>query len=178
VRDADPAGREIVVTGSALLDDVVLLRDDESGLAVAHVTITDRIAAHVLAPRLDRALAAATSPDATTRLALRARALVRPAHRHALAARLLAVVKSAGRPRTRRTPTVPVDADVVRANQEALVDLARRVDTQAPVPARGVAQVALLLGDGSGPLYYGHDAAALRGAIERASEALDPLSDW
>jgi hypothetical protein len=166
------------VTGSALLDHVVLLQDGESGVAVAHATIRDRIAAHLLAPQLDRALATTASPDATTRLALRARALVRPAYRRALAVRLLAVVRSAGRPRTRRTPTIPVDADVVHANRDALVDLAGRVDTHAPVPARGVAQVALLLGDGAGPLYYGHDAAALRAAIRRARDALDPLSTW
>lgn len=164
--------------GTGLRERVVLLADGDATIEVTHPTLRQRIAGHLLAPRLDRQLAAGASPDSTTLLALRAQALVRPEHRHALATRLLAIVDSPRRRRTRRTPTVPVDAEVVRANRDALVDLADRVDTHGPVPARGVAQVALLLGDGGGPLFYGHSAAALRAAIRRACQGLDPLGNW
>ena len=166
------------MAGARVRDRVVLLDDGEAGVTLRRATLRQRLAGHVLAPRLDRQLAAGASPDSSTLLALRAQALVRPENRHALAARLLAIVASTRRLRTRRTPTVPVDAEAVRANRAALVDLAHSIDTPAPVPARGVAQVALLLRDGGGPLFYGHSAAALRAAIRQARQGLDPLGNW
>jgi hypothetical protein len=56
--------------------------------------------------------------------------------------------------------------------------LADRLLSPAPLPARGVAQARLLLGDGVGPLYRGTSRDDLRTRVAEAVQALDPLTGW
>jgi hypothetical protein len=49
---------------------------------------------------------------------------------------------------------------------------------RGPVPARGVAQVHILLTDGSGPFYYPGNTDDLRARVLEAIAQLEPLSNW
>jgi hypothetical protein len=46
------------------------------------------------------------------------------------------------------------------------------------VPTRGVAQVCVLLGDDTGPLYHRGSPGDLRSEIHRAVESPDLLATW
>jgi hypothetical protein len=124
--------------------------------------LRDRVACRLRAGALDRAIASgASSGDAV--LALRAGELVRRCQREELASGLRRVLRAAGRdPLVRR--------EVLRGRAE-LARLASRLQAPGPVEARGVAQVRLLLTDGTGPLYNRGD---VRAAAERALAALAP----
>lgn len=57
---------------------------------------------------------------------------------------------------------------------EALEALADRLLGSAPVDARGIAQLQLLLRDSSSPLYYRLRAGDLEQALREADDALEP----
>jgi hypothetical protein len=62
---------------------------------------------------------------------------------------------------------------MVLAAAEHLETLASRLLGPGPVSARGVAEVQVLLSDGSGPLYDPGAAEDLRAAVARALHDLD-----
>ncbi len=66
---------------------------------------------------------------------------------------------------------------VARARREMEL-LLERLLAPAPVPARGVALVNLLLSDGTGPLYRRGSQADLAAMVTQAVDALDPANDW
>ncbi len=128
--------------------------------------------------RLDRQLAAGASPDGHALLAVRADRLVRPAVRWALAGRLTDILTESFRPAPcPRGCLIPAQ----RASVWAATDAAELVDqllVPAPLPARGIAQVQLLLTDGAGPLYYPSSSDQLRATVQQATNALEPVPDW
>jgi hypothetical protein len=63
---------------------------------------------------------------------------------------------------------VPPARDAVLRNRRALLGLAAELRQAADVSPRGVAAICLLLGDGTGPLYYEAEYGALGAAIFRA----------
>jgi hypothetical protein len=129
--------------------------------------------------RLDQQLAKGASPDGSAMLAVRADRLVRPAVRQALARRLVAVLTEASAPALwPRGCRIPVQGASVRAAAGSLAVLVDRLLTPAPLPARGIAQVQLLLTDGSGPLYYSSGGEQLRTVVLQAVDALEPVPDW
>jgi hypothetical protein len=134
----------------------------------------DRLAARWRRHRLDRTLAAEAVLPARAGLALRARALVEPAARAELARQLRRVVDDANRghgsPGFRIRPR---RADVLAAAAE-LDALADRLQAADAVSPRGVAQVRLLLTDGTGPLYRRGGSEELRAAVARALAGLQP----
>jgi hypothetical protein len=56
--------------------------------------------------------------------------------------------------------------------------LAGRLASRAPVSARGVAQVSMLLRDGYGPLYSRGSSEALAARVHQAVAALDVPGTW
>lgn len=138
----------------------------------------DRMMAHVRASTLDSDLARGASPDATVRLSLRARQLTGMRERRALARAIRRFVQQASLPVSERWPPVPVCWDLVRTSATEFEFLAGRLASQAPVSARGVAQVSVLLHDGGGPLYRPGGTDALAGRVREAVSALDVPGTW
>lgn len=118
---------------------------------------------------LDRELAEGWAPESCRALARRARALTRPDVREQLARSLRRLERDASRPAAPRICRAPVERDEIEDASYELRLLASRLTAPSQVAPRGVAQVRLLLSDGSGPLYQrrrpGELAAAARDAI-------------
>jgi hypothetical protein len=135
------------------------------------VRLRDRIAARVRAFDLDRRLAEGVPPERSAALALRARRLVDPRYAERLARRLGDIVLEAlvGR---RRRASIPIRLDAVAAVSAEIDDLARRLAAPEAAAVAGIAQVALLLCDGAGPL-YSRSGEDLRAAVRRARAALE-----
>jgi hypothetical protein len=154
---------------------MLLLLDDGSGCPVAtKARIWDRLWARLGARRLDADLAAGASPDASVRLALRARILVQPSVRRDLARSTQRVLAAAARPPAGSRLPVPVCRDRVRDAAGELAELVTGLLSPGPVPAQGVAKVSILLGDAGGPLYHRSSVQDLRAAVRETAEALNP----
>jgi hypothetical protein len=138
----------------------------------------DRVMARARAHTLDGDLAQGASPDATVRLSLRAQRLTGMRERRALAHAIRRFLDQAGHPAGKRWPPVPVCWDRVRAAAAEFETLAGRLASPAPVSARGVAQVSMLLHDGCGPLYRRTAPGVLTARVHRAVSALDVPGTW
>jgi hypothetical protein len=134
----------------------------------------DRIAARVRTHHLDRQLAEGVPPERSAALSLRARRLADPAHASFLARRLHAIVREAVLHRVPRAQ-IAVRLRAVAAMADELDELARRLVAPRPPAVRGVAQVSVLLGEGSGPLYSSRADEDLGAAVRRARAALEML---
>lgn len=160
---------------------VVVLLDDQ-GVWTRRATFLERLRARVHAPSLDVALASGAAPESDVLLALRAQRIARLDHRRQLALsvmRLLAACER--RPRSTLLAFEPQPMAVMPRVVAAHDDLERLVMSllaPAPVSARGVAAVSLLLRDGSGPLYRYESKDDLGALVQRAVVALDPVRDW
>jgi len=153
---------------------LVITRSSRDGLILSEVRIRDRIAARLRSHELDLSLASGAAPESSLGLAVRAQALARPHVRRYLARSLERILTEATRPPGLR-PT-PMSQGRRRAVGEAAADLTAlitRLRSTGPVNARGVAQVAVLLSDGGGPLYTGVTEPDLHAAIEQALTHLD-----
>ena len=166
---------------------VMLLRESRNGSYVEtyNARLRDRLAARLCGTSLDRQLAAGGSPDASVRLALRARLLGRAATRAALARRVTDVIADAERGPGLRSTRMPVCRRKVLRARPQLEALARRLLVVGPVAPEGVAIVSCLLHDASGPVYVRPNADDLAVAAEAACRALEPWprepdesSDW
>jgi hypothetical protein len=154
---------------------LVLLVADEPADAVLGraARLRDRLAARWRVGPLDRALAAGVAPEAGAALVLRAQTLIGAPARRALAQRVERAVRDAlGAPAWLASRVAPSRRAVVDAADEldAVVELLRE---PGPVAAAGVARVALLLGDGCGPLYVDGSPPGLRAAVLEAIAALE-----
>lgn len=147
----------------------VLLLDDH-GIIARPPRLSERLEARWRRAALDRELADGARPETCGSLALHAHALVGPCIRSDLARAVRAILREARNPSMSH---VPLRRAAVLAAAEELELLARRLDAPAPVAARGVAEVRLLLSDGSGPLYFRGAAAELRSAVARARRELE-----
>ncbi len=163
---------------TAGMSTVMLLREglDGSYVETRDARLRDRLATHLRGTRLDRQLAAGGSPDASVRLALRARLLVRVATRVALARRVRDVIDDAERGPAFVTTRMPVCRRKVLLARPQLDALGRRLLAAGPVTPGGVALAGRLLRDGAGPIYARPDADDLAVAAEAAWRALDPWS--
>jgi hypothetical protein len=131
-------------------------------------SVRARLAARLRATSLDRALAAGTDPAISPALAARAELLRTRRMREAVASGIYQTLKDATVGVPPRSMRVPPAREAVRRNRRELLELAAELRQAADVSARGVAATCLLLGDGSGPLYYEAEYGALRAAIFRA----------
>jgi hypothetical protein len=152
----------------------VLLDDDRGTLTLKRLWPWHQILVRGRAARLDRALAAGTSPEASASLAVRAAQLTSTGFRHDLSASLRRILVAAGEPARPAARTVRVPLRTARVSQSAslLAELASRLLEPGPVPVRGVAMVTLMLADGTGPLYREASGGDLAATAARASAAL------
>ncbi len=157
----------------------MLLREglDGSYVETRDAGLRDRLATRLRGTGLDRQLAAGGSPDASVRLALRARFLVRVATRVALARRVRDVIADAERAPVFATTRMPVCRRKVLLARPQLNALGRGLLAAGPVAPAGVALAARLLHDGGGPIYARPEADDLAVAAEAACRALEPWSD-
>jgi hypothetical protein len=157
---------------------MLLLLDERTDALVARPARPwELVKAGLCAQHLDAELARGASPDATGPLALRAQTLARESFRRGLARSARHILAEAVRPAPTRPvfgPAVPVCRDRVRAAAAELAELIDRLQLPGPVPVRGVAQVSVLLGDGSGPLYHRGCPDDLRARLTEAAGALSP----
>jgi hypothetical protein len=136
------------------------------------VRVRDRIEARVRTHHLDGRLADGVPPERGAALSLRARRLTEPGFAAFLARRVHAIVREAVVGRVPRAQIAVRLAAVAGVSAE-LDDLARRLVAPRPPALRGLAQVSVLLGDGSGPLYSSLAEEDLRSAVRRARAALE-----
>jgi hypothetical protein len=136
------------------------------------VGLRDRLVARLRAGSLDRELALGVAPDSAGPLALRARALIGPCVRRTLARQLRRIVSDARGNHVWLTQ-VPIRKPAVLDAADELAVLADRLADPGPVDVRGVAEVALLLTDGCGPLYYRGATDELRARVASALRRLD-----
>ena len=156
-----------------------VLQVDCTGVYVEPVTLRHRLESHLLADRLDRALAMGVEPESDVLLALRAERLARASTRFELAAALERLLRLSAEPPhgLSRTPSLAVLSRVAAARAE-IESLVEHLLAPVPVPARGVALVRLLLRDGTGPLFRYESTADLALQVRQAGDALDPGRDW
>jgi len=135
-----------------------------------------RLVARVLAPSLDRQLAAGTAPESTRSLALRARTLVTPEKRQALARCWEHLLEVTERQPARSTRRIPLCRDRIMAAAPSVHEMLVALEAPAPVPVRGVAMASLLLCDGAGPLYNRRAPLDLRASVREVTVRLDPAA--
>jgi hypothetical protein len=129
-----------------------------------------RVAARLRAGTLDRRLTAGSDPAASRQLAARAAILTSRRSRESLADGVERVLELA-RGRQGRMQAQP-RRDATLASASTLRRLATLLRGSSPVYARGVASTALLLTDGTGPLYTG-DPVALERRLDEADRTID-----
>jgi hypothetical protein len=122
---------------------------------------------------LDLDLADGADPAASAALALRARQLVAPTTRHALAASLEALVDEAMRPPAHLGIGVPLPRREILEARPMLLRLAACLRAERPVYARGMALLSWLLAEGAGPAYNAHARTDLREMLAAVADALD-----
>jgi len=137
------------------------------------VRLRDRLHARLRAYSLDRQLADGVAPERTAALTLRARRLVAPGTAALLARALQRVLHDATTPHVMRVTGMPTRRRAVREAAAEIDDLARRLVAPVPTSVRGIAQVGLLIGDGTGPLYSALAYEDLLAAVRRARAALE-----
>jgi hypothetical protein len=152
--------------------DAVILLGADGAPVVRRVRPLDRLRARLRARALDRALAAGESSESEPAVALRARRLTEISKRAELARTLSQLVRRARAASSTATSQVPIARRAVLSAAEELLQLATELVTPGPVGAGGVAQVQLLISDGTGPLYNPNARIDLTTAAERAIEAL------
>ena len=150
---------------------VVLLLDSE-GVYARRVTWRQRLQARLLGDRLDRELASGVRPETDPVLMLRAARISSPRSRRELASLALETRD------TRFAAQSMVLLPRVRKARREFEELLERLEAPAPLPARGMAAVMLLLRDGSGPLYRAESRQSLARMVRDITGQLDPALDW
>jgi hypothetical protein len=151
--------------------DAVILLGANGVPVVQRVGLLDRLSARLHARQLDRQLAAGQPSSAAAAVALRARRLTNWSTRRDLARSLRRLVAVA-RERPANVWRVPIARLPVLAAVNELTRLANVLLAPGPVDPGGVAQVQLLITDGTGPLYNPNAGVDLAWAAERAIRAL------
>ncbi len=156
-----------------------VLQVDCFGVYVRHASLLQRLECHLLGDRLDRSLAAGVAPESDVVLALRAQRLACLTSRRELARSLQRILDAAAQPEHGLNPHASMAilsrVTTYRTDLELLVD---HLVAPAPLSARGVALVRLLLRDGTGPLYRYESRADLGAMVRQVTAALDPGADW
>jgi hypothetical protein len=119
---------------------------------------------------LDTRLIAGQDPSGSPLLAAHAARLTGPSSREQLAQALQGVLALAEQPA--RISRVGPDRAALLANEPAMRSLARRLESRAPVYARGAARLRRLVTDSASPVFTG-GAAALARELEAAEAELD-----
>jgi hypothetical protein len=154
---------------------VLLLIDQRRGSYVIprYTGARERILTRLRAWKLDRALAGGASPDSSAGLSLRAHSLIGEPARRELWREIHRLLRDAQRPRPRLERSLALPRREIIHTQPVFEEIAERLIGHAPVEAMGVAQIRLLLRDGSSPLYSNSPGRELERAVRRASDALE-----
>ena len=152
----------------------LLLTDPTNPRCIVHARsrARTRLWTHLRSRRLDQALASHVSPDSSAALSLRACALIGTSARAGLTGALRQLIREAEHPMGPLTFRVPICRGKILRSRETIEALADCLASTEPVDACGVAQVRLLLTDGSGPIYARPTADDLEPALERTLVAL------
>jgi hypothetical protein len=129
----------------------------------------DRLLARLRAASLDRELRAGVDPASCPLLAARASTLTSPCSRAALADGLERWF-SAARGATSRSRVLP-PRDLAAATEPEVRAIVAELRGSAPLYARGLAQLAGLLSDGTGPAYVG-EPETLGGLLRETRAAI------
>lgn len=122
---------------------------------------------------LDRQLAAGADPITDADLARRADQLTAADVRARIATSIELVIEDAAGPVPVLSPRVPLARGAVNACASRLRAIAGRLRSDRSVPARGVAQAAMLIREGSSPLYaVGSSEDVLRHRLAEVAAAL------
>jgi hypothetical protein len=160
--------------------------NDQCGSTVVHVdvegllhartpTAQERMLVRLRAQSLSRNLAVGVSPESSVLLALRAQELSSPPTRRMLADALNRILNEPRqRPLGRRGYLAPPRRSHILSIRPELQDLITQLLAATPVSAQGVAQVWLLVTDGTGPLHSPRPQTQLREVVVEATRALDP----
>jgi hypothetical protein len=161
---------------------LILQSDDTScdTFVARRVRVRDRLVARLKPSQLDSELARGVPAEARAALALRAQNLGEPRTRRALAQAVHRILDEA-----RREPKqlsfsgrVSIRRKDILAAADLLDEIAARLLAPGPLCARGIAEVRLLLTDGSGPLYFRHASTALGDSVAKALDGLEPAFQW
>jgi hypothetical protein len=125
-------------------------------------------------PLLDRELIAGTDPRRDPALERRGRRVCAQRRREKLAAALEAVVARAERGRESLSSSAPVPGEDVLGARTPLLDLARRLRSDAAVDPQGVLLARRLLSDPASALNSGSGATPLCAAVRTVNAALNP----
>ena len=155
-----------------MVKSAVLVATREVGFVERRVLLKDRLAARLLSARLDRRLRRGEAPESSVVLAVRAAMLVHPRTLAALATSLERMMALAARPSSSLVGSW-ICRHHVREVEPELVAIRRRITSDGPVAARGVAELRALLTDGSGPFYQHRDTSDLGARLRMALVALD-----
>lgn len=150
----------------------LIARSNPGSVTVHHSHLRARLLAYLAAPRIDRKLAAGISPDSSVTVSLRAETLIGMRARRRLSRSLYRLLKEVKEP-IRVVPTLPLCRREILAAADLIDQAADRLLAVGPIDARGVAQIRVLLTDGSGPVYNSPRAADLRPALRAAIDALE-----
>jgi hypothetical protein len=152
----------------------VLVRDEQGRLSLRRLQPWHRVLARCAAARLDRELAAGTSPEISVTLAARAIQLTSMTFRRDLATSVQRILAAAADPpaimpwRAASVERLRLPLNRAQISQLAgpLARLAGSLTAPGPVPAQAVAMASQLLADGTGPLYHPVRGDDLAGLIE------------
>jgi hypothetical protein len=154
---------------------LILTEHPDSGYLVSRQSRPrERLAARLRAWQLDTAIANGADPDSSAVLSLRANKLISRPMRRRISRSVRSLLQHS------RRPPHPIHEgaavcwrEVVRA-RPLLAELAARLAGTVPVDARGVAQLQLLLTDGTSPLFDRSSACQLQAALAAVLETLEP----
>jgi len=158
----------------------VLVCDDLGRLTLRRLRPWHRMLARFTAARLDRELAAGTSPETSVSLAARAMQLTSMKFRRDLATSVRQILAAAEGPATALLwaagavppPRVQLCRARISPSAVPLAKLAGYLAAPGPLPVQGVAMVSRLLADGTGPLYREASGDDLGDIIETAMQVL------
>ena len=158
----------------------VLLRDELGRLSLRRLRPWHRVLARCTAARLDRELAASSSPESSAILAARAIQLTSMKVRRDLATSVRRILAAAGQPpaimpsRAAAVPSLRLPLSRAQISQLAgpLTRLADYLAAPGPIPAQAVAMTSHLLADGTGPLYHPIRGDDLGDLIENLTRAM------
>jgi hypothetical protein len=158
----------------------VLVCDHLGRLSLRRLRPWHRMLARCAAARLDRQLAAGTSPETSATLAVRAIQLTSMTFRRDLATSVQQILAAAGDPpavmpsraAALPPPRLPLNRAQISQLAGPLARLAGYLAAPGPVPVQAVAMASQLLADGAGPLYYPVRGDDLVGLIENLTRAL------
>ena len=125
---------------------------------------------------VDADLAAGRPPETSPRHAARARRLVNPRMRDALASNWEHLLVTARGPADGLSHRAPIRRERVHRAESEIRELITALRATGPIPARGVAVATRLLTDGRSPIYDPQGSDDLTAILARALEHLDPAT--